>query len=138
MDDITTGTGDFVAEGVVSHNCFARPTHTYLDLDADRDFRPKIVVKVNAFQRLRAELAPKRWAGHHFAMGTNTDPYQHREGKYRLTQGIVETLSAARNLRCEAVDLATADDGQSSGREGSAAGRLARRLTERSVRPRCS
>ena len=77
--------------------CFARPTHTYLDLDADHDFDTKIVVKVNAVERLRAELAPKRWASHHIAMGTNTDPYQRCEGKYRLTQGIVETLSAARN-----------------------------------------
>ena len=34
MYDITTGTGDFIANGVVSHNCFARPTHTYLDFDA--------------------------------------------------------------------------------------------------------
>ena len=46
--DITTGTGDFIANGVVSHNCFARPTHTYLDLDAGEDFEREIVVKVNA------------------------------------------------------------------------------------------
>ena len=45
--DITTGTGDFIANGVVSHNCFARPTHTYLDFDAGRDFEKEIVVKVN-------------------------------------------------------------------------------------------
>ena len=38
MYDITTGTGDFIANGVVSHNCFARNTHTYLDLDAGQDF----------------------------------------------------------------------------------------------------
>ena len=30
-------------------------------------------------------------------MGTNTDPYQHAEGKYHLTRGIIEVLSAARN-----------------------------------------
>jgi hypothetical protein len=48
MYDITTGTGDFIADGVVSHNCFARPTHKYLDFDAGRDFEREIVVKVNA------------------------------------------------------------------------------------------
>ncbi len=90
--DMTTGTGDFIANGVVSHNCFARPTHTYLDLDADRDFERRIVVKVNAVSRLRHELDPRRWAGELIAMGTNTDPYQRAEGKYRLTRGIVEAL----------------------------------------------
>ena len=61
MYDITTGTGDFIANGVVSHNCFARPTHTYLDFDAGRDFEREIVVKVNAPERLRAELARPSW-----------------------------------------------------------------------------
>src|SRR4051812_45276346 len=97
MYDITTGTGDFIANGVVSHNCFARPTHDYLGLNIGRDFETKIVVKVNAVERLRAELAAKRWAGHHIAMGTNTDPYQRCEGKYHLTQGIVRTLTEAAN-----------------------------------------
>jgi DNA repair photolyase len=77
--------------------CFARPTHEYLDLNAGVDFERKIVVKVNAVERLRAELAPARWAGDPIAMGTNTDPYQRCEGKYRITRGIVETLAAARN-----------------------------------------
>jgi DNA repair photolyase len=97
MYDITTGTGDFIANGVVSHNCFARPTHAYLDLDIGHDFDTKIVVKVNAVERVRAELHPKRWGGHHIAMGTNTDPYQRAEGKYHLTRGIVEALTDARN-----------------------------------------
>ncbi len=77
--------------------CFARPTHTYLDLDSGHDFDSKIVVKVNAVERVRAELAPGRWAGDHIAMGTNTDPYQRCEGKYHLTRGIVEVLSEASN-----------------------------------------
>jgi DNA repair photolyase len=97
MYDITTGTGDFIANGVVSHNCFARPTHEYLGLDPGEDFDRVIVVKVNAVERLRAELAPKRWAGDHIAMGTNTDPYQRAEGKFRLTRGIVEVLTEAGN-----------------------------------------
>jgi DNA repair photolyase len=77
--------------------CFARPTHDYLGLGIGSDFERKIVVKVNAVERLRAELRAPAWGGDHIAMGTNTDPYQHAEGKYHLTRGIVETLSGARN-----------------------------------------
>jgi DNA repair photolyase len=97
MFDITTGTGDFIANGVVSHNCFARPTHRYLDLDPGRDFESKIVVKTNAVELARAETAPHRWRGDPIAMGTNTDPYQAAEGKYRLTRGIIEVLSERAN-----------------------------------------
>lgn len=95
--DITTGTGDFVANGVVSHNCFARPTHTYLDFDAGRDFEREIVVKVNVPEVLRAELKRPSWRGEHVAMGTNTDPYQWVEGRYKLMPGIWEALRDARN-----------------------------------------
>jgi len=95
--DMTTGTGDFVSDGVISHNCFARPTHEYLGLNVGEDFEKKIVVKVNAVERLRAELRSPKWNGEHIAMGTNTDPYQHAEGKYHLTRGIIEVLSEARN-----------------------------------------
>ena len=77
--------------------CFARPTHEYLGLDPSSEFDRVIVVKVNAVERLRVELAPSRWQGDPIAMGTNTDPYQRAEGKYRLTRGIVEVLAAARN-----------------------------------------
>src|SRR5438067_11697017 len=45
--------------------CFARNTHTYLDLDFGEDFNSKIVVKVNAGERLRAELARPSWTGEH-------------------------------------------------------------------------
>ena len=65
--------------------CFARPTHTYLDFDAGRDFEREIVVKVNAPERLRVELAKPSWQGEHIALGTNTDPYQWVEGRYKLT-----------------------------------------------------
>jgi len=95
--DITTGTGDFIANGVVSHNCFARPTHTYLDFDAGRDFEREIVVKVNAPEVVRAELAKPSWKGEHVAMGTNTDPYQWVESRYKLMPGIWEALRDARN-----------------------------------------
>jgi DNA repair photolyase len=77
--------------------CFARPTHEYLNLDIGRDFERRIVVKVNAVERVRAEVQAKRWAGDLIAMGTNTDPYQRCEGKYRLTRGIVGVLGEARN-----------------------------------------
>jgi DNA repair photolyase len=97
MYDITTGTGDFIANGVVSHNCFARNTHTYLDLDAGRDFDTKVVVKVNAPELVRAKLASPRWAGEHIAMGTNVDPYQRAEGRYKLMRGIITALRDAAN-----------------------------------------
>jgi DNA repair photolyase len=92
MYDITTGTGDFVAGGVVSHNCFARNTHTYLDLDAGADFDSRIVVKVNAPELVRRELARPAWGGAHIAMGTNVDCYQRAEGRYRLMPGILAAL----------------------------------------------
>jgi DNA repair photolyase len=77
--------------------CFARPTHTYLDMNAGRDFESKIVVKVNAPEVLRRQLAAKRWKGEGIAMGTNTDPYQRVEGRYRLMPLIIEALTDYRN-----------------------------------------
>jgi len=97
MFDITTGTGDFIADGVVSHNCFARPTQTFLDMNAGSDFEEKIVVKINAPEVLRRQLAAKRWKGEGIAMGTNTDPYQRAEGRYRLMPGIIRALTDYRN-----------------------------------------
>ncbi|WP_306766800.1 intein-containing Rv2578c family radical SAM protein [Micromonospora sp. RP3T] len=90
--DITTGTGDFIANGVVSHNCFARNTHTYLDLDAGVDFDRKVIVKVNAGELVRRELAAPRWRGAHVAMGSNVDCYQRAEGRYRLMPPILAAL----------------------------------------------
>jgi DNA repair photolyase len=72
--------------------CFARKTHTYLDLDSGHDFDSKIVVKVNAGTLLRRELAAPRWQGEAIAMGTNTDPYQRAEGRYRLMREILAAL----------------------------------------------
>src|SRR5690349_3292478 len=56
--------------------CFARNTHSYLDLDAGQDFNSKVIVKVNAPELLRARLAAPSWGGEHIAMGTNVDCYQ--------------------------------------------------------------
>ncbi|MEA2396779.1 MAG: hypothetical protein QOK25_335 [Thermoleophilaceae bacterium] len=72
--------------------CFARPTHKYLDMNAGRDFEREIVVKVNAPEVVRAELGRASWNGEHVAMGTNTDPYQWVEGRYRLMPGIWEAM----------------------------------------------
>jgi DNA repair photolyase len=77
--------------------CFARPTHKYLDFDAGRDFEREIVVKVNAPELLRVELARRSWRREHVALGTNTDPYQWVEGRYRLMVGIWEALRDAAN-----------------------------------------
>jgi DNA repair photolyase len=75
------------------HYCFARAFHTYLDLGVGDDFASKIVVKTNLVEVLRRELAAPRWEGETIAMGTATDPYQHCEGRYRLTRGVLETLA---------------------------------------------
>lgn len=77
--------------------CFARPTHRYLGLNAREDFERKIVVKVNVPERLRAELARPSWKGETIALGTNTDPYQWVESRYRLTRAVWEVMVEARN-----------------------------------------
>jgi DNA repair photolyase len=73
--------------------CFARKTHTYLDFDAGQDFDSQVVVKVNAADVLRKELARPSWGRHQVALGTNTDPYQRAEGRYRLMPGIITALA---------------------------------------------
>jgi DNA repair photolyase len=72
--------------------CFARPTHEYLGFNAGRDFDREIVVKVNLPEVLRAELARPGWMGEHVALGTNTDPYQWVEGRYKLMRGVWEAM----------------------------------------------
>ena len=76
--------------------CFARSSHTYLDFDAGRDFEREIVVKVNVPEVLRAELARPSWKGEPVALGTNTDPYQWVEGRYKLMPGIWEAFRDTR------------------------------------------
>ncbi|MET8956331.1 Rv2578c family radical SAM protein [Streptomyces sp. NPDC004129] len=72
--------------------CFARKTHSYLDLDTGLGFDSQIVVKVNAPELLRTHLGSRRWRGEHIAMGTNVDCYQRAEGRYRLMPGIISAL----------------------------------------------
>jgi DNA repair photolyase len=76
--------------------CFARPTHTYLDFNAGRDFEKEIVVKVNVPEVARAELMKPSWKREHVALGTNTDPYQWVEGRYKLLPGIWEAMRDSR------------------------------------------
>lgn len=73
--------------------CFARNTHTYLDLDSGQDFDRELVVKVNVAEVLRAETSRRGWRHEHVALGTNTDPYQRAEGRYRLMPGVIEALA---------------------------------------------
>jgi DNA repair photolyase len=76
--------------------CFARNTHTYLDMDAGRDFEREIVVKVNVPELLRAELSRPSWKRELVAFGTNTDPYQWAEGRYELMPPMLEALRDTR------------------------------------------
>lgn len=73
--------------------CFARKSHTYLDFDAGLDFDSQVVVKINAAEVLRRELAKPTWRHEHVALGTNTDPYQRAEGRYQLMPGIIGALA---------------------------------------------
>jgi len=75
--------------------CFARNTHTYLDLDSGKDFDSQIIVKVNVAEVLEKELARPSWGRHPVALGTNTDPYHRAEGRYRLMPGIIAALAAS-------------------------------------------
>src|SRR5688572_16878922 len=72
--------------------CFARKSHTYLDFDAGLDFDSQVVVKINAAEVLRKELAKPSWGRQQVALGTNTDPYQRAEARYRLMPGIIGAL----------------------------------------------
>jgi DNA repair photolyase len=77
--------------------CFARNSHTYLDMDAGADFNTRVVVKVNAPELVRKKLASAKWAGEHIAVGMNVDCYQRAEGRYQLMPGIIGALTAAAN-----------------------------------------
>jgi DNA repair photolyase len=73
--------------------CFARKTHEWLELDAGRDFDTQVVVKTNLVDALRRELARPSWTREHVALGTNTDPYQRAEGRYKLMPGVIRALA---------------------------------------------
>jgi len=75
--------------------CFARGTHEYLDLDGGSDFDSQIVVKVNVVEVLQKELRRGSWEHETVALGTNTDPYQRAEGRYKLMPGIIDALATS-------------------------------------------
>jgi DNA repair photolyase len=76
--------------------CYARGTHAWLELDTGLGFDTQIVVKVNAADVLRRELSRPSWTHELVALGTNTDPYQRAEGRYRLMPGIISALADSR------------------------------------------
>jgi DNA repair photolyase len=76
--------------------CFARPTHEHLGLNLGSDFDDQLIVKVNVAEVLQRELATKRTLPERVAFGTNTDPYQRAEGRYRLMPPIIDALAGAR------------------------------------------
>jgi DNA repair photolyase len=76
--------------------CFARRTHEWLELDSGHDFDSQIVVKTNLVDVLRRELARPSWKREHVALGTNTDPYQRAEGRYKLMPGVIRALAESR------------------------------------------
>lgn len=95
--DITTGTGDFIANGVVSHNCYARPTHEYLDFGAGTDFDTKIVYKPRAAELLRGAFEARSWKGELVMFSGVTDCYQAFEARLRLTRACLEVCLEYRN-----------------------------------------
>jgi DNA repair photolyase len=97
MYDITTGTGDFIANGVVSHNCYARPAHSYVNLSPGLDFETKLFYKANAAELLKEELSRPRYVCKSINLGANTDPYQPIERKLKVTRSILEVLQEFRH-----------------------------------------
>ena len=91
--DVTTESEDFIANGVVSHNCYARPSHAYLELSPGLDFETKLFAKTNAAELLRAELSKPGYVPSPIAIGANTDCYQPIERKFRITRQILEILA---------------------------------------------
>jgi DNA repair photolyase len=75
--------------------CFARPTHAFLGLSPGLDFETKLFAKTNAAVALERELADPNYRVATIAIGTNTDPYQPIERRYRIMRRILEVLSAA-------------------------------------------
>jgi DNA repair photolyase len=73
--------------------CFARPTHSYLNLSPGLDFETRIFAKVNAPELLRAELSRPRYRCEPIALGVATDAYQPVERRYRITRRILEVCS---------------------------------------------
>jgi DNA repair photolyase len=77
--------------------CFARPTHAFHDLSPGLDFETRLFAKPDAARLLRETLARPKYRPRPIAMGTNTDPYQPIEGRYRITRSVLEVCLEARH-----------------------------------------
>jgi DNA repair photolyase len=95
--DITTGTGDYISNGVVSHNCYARPGHAYMGLSPGLDFETRLFYKENAAALLEKQLAHKSYVCKPITLGANTDPYQPVERRMRITRSILEVFVRTRH-----------------------------------------
>jgi DNA repair photolyase len=95
--DITTETGDFIANGVVSHNCYARPSHAYMGLSPGLDFETRLFYKQDAARVLEEQLARPGYVCKSITLGANTDPYQPVEKRMRVTRSILEVLARTRH-----------------------------------------
>jgi len=95
--DITTETEDFIANGVVSHNCYARPSHAYMDLSPGIDFETKIFYKQDAARLLQQELGARGYVPKPITIGANTDPYQPVERELKVTRALLEVLERTRH-----------------------------------------
>jgi DNA repair photolyase len=95
--DITTETGDFIANGVVSHNCYARPSHAYVGLSPGLDFESRLFYKADAGKVLEAQLARPAYVCKSITLGANTDPYQPVERRMKVTRSILEVLARTRH-----------------------------------------
>src|SRR5207244_13141124 len=95
--DITTETGDYICDGIVAHNCYARPSHAYLGLSPGLDFETRLFYKADAAKLLEAELARPDYVCKPITVGANTDPYQPVERHMKVTRSILEVLARARH-----------------------------------------
>jgi DNA repair photolyase len=95
--DITTGTGDFIANGVISHNCYARPAHAYVNLSPGLDFETRLFYKADAARLLEEELARPGYVCKAINFGANTDPYQPIERDLKVTRSLLEVLQRFRH-----------------------------------------
>src|SRR5690606_6435509 len=77
--------------------CFARPTHAFHDLSPGLDSETRLFAKPNAAALLRETLARPRYTPRPIAMGTNTDPYQPIEARYRITRSVLELCLETRH-----------------------------------------
>jgi len=77
--------------------CYARPSHSYLNLSPGLDFETKLFAKTNAAELLRKELAKPGYRCSAINLGANTDPYQPIERRYTITRSIIEVLAASQH-----------------------------------------